>query len=226
MLTFTKRVLQAYKRYGFESLFIIGPQGSGKTTYALLVLYEVYRDWDKVLEHTFFDLPRAIEKLEKAFDSGERLPVILFDDAGIHLSKYLWFSPEGRALVMWFNAFYNLIRTVCSAVIFTSPDMDTMVEIRKKSWWVGEPRLPRHASSNQHVREMVLYKKRITVTGQVFATKRAIDIYKLDAIPSSVRQRYEEKRREALRKTLELLKDAMRRARLEIDTGVPSLKEG
>jgi len=217
VLTFTRKVLSAYKRYGFESLFIIGPQGSGKTTYALLVLYEVYRDWGKVLEYTFFDLERALKHLDEALNSGERLPVILFDDAGIHLSKYLWYSSEGRALVMWFNALYNLIRTICAAVIFTSPDLDTLVEVRKKSWWVGEPKIPHQTASDAYERHMVLYKKRVMASGQVIVSKRAIDVYRLDIIPNDVRKKYEEMRREALKKTLRLVKEAADRMKASLE---------
>jgi len=38
-------ISSAYKRYDFVSAFVIGPQGMGKTTYAMLVAYEVYGDW-------------------------------------------------------------------------------------------------------------------------------------------------------------------------------------
>jgi hypothetical protein len=211
LLTFSKKVKQAYRNYGFESLFIIGQQGMGKTTYALLVLYEVYRDWDKVLEYTFFDLPSAIPVFEEAIRERKRIPVVLFDDAGIHLSKYLWFSAEGRGLIMWFNAFYNIIRSVVSAVIFTSPDLDTMVEIRKKSWWVGEPKKTPGDPVRNPVRAMVLYKKRIMVTGKVYVSKKAIDTYRLDLIPQDVRREYEEKRQGALEVTFRMLKEALQR---------------
>ena len=81
MLTFSRRVLSAYRRHDFESLFIVGPQGMGKTTYALLVLREVYDDWDRALKHLTFDPREVLPVLKRALKEGFRIPLIVFDDA-------------------------------------------------------------------------------------------------------------------------------------------------
>jgi len=111
MLVLSRKIRSAVKRYDFESAFLVGPQGMGKTTYGMLVLYEIYRDWDLVLHYTVFDPRPVLYELKECLTTGRRIPTILFDDAGIHLSKYLPQIEGNAELVMVLNATYNLIRT-------------------------------------------------------------------------------------------------------------------
>jgi len=208
MLTFTKKVISAYRRYDFENLFAVGPQGMGKTTYAMLVLYEVYKDWDSVLEWLTFDPREVLPKLKEALRAGSRIKLIVFDDAGIHLSKYLWsLDKEAQQVALLMNSLFNIIRTVCAGVIFTSPDMDVLKELRKKSWWVGEPKAP--SGKEDPRRLMTLYRKRILVTGVTRVSRKAIDEYDLRLIPNDVRKEYEEKRKEAIEPLIEKLEELL-----------------
>ena len=205
---FSKKVISAYERYDFESLFIIGPQGMGKTTYAMLVLYEIYRDWDLVLHYLVFDPREILPELKSALVTGKRLRLVVFDDAGIHLSKYLWvIDKESQQVAMLINGLFNIIRTVVSGVVFTSPDMDVLKELRKKSWWIGEPKAP--SGKSKPYRQMVLFRKRIMVTGQVRVSRKAIDEYDLRLIPADVRREYEEKRKNAMLPVIEKLQEIM-----------------
>jgi len=203
-LTFTRKVVSAYRRGDFENLFIVGPQGMGKTTYAMLVLYEVYRDWDKVLEWLVFDPREVLPRLKQALREGKRIKLVVFDDAGIHLSKYMWsLDRESQQVAMLMNSLFNIVRSVCAGAIFTSPDMDVLKELRKKSWWVGEPKAPR--GRDDPTRVMVLYRKRIMVTGEVRVSRKAEDVYDLRLIPQDVRREYEEKRKAATAPILDKL---------------------
>lgn len=208
MLVFSKKVRSAYKRGDFESLFVVGPQGSGKTTYAMLVLYELYHDWDTVLRRIVFDPKEILPRFKEALGSGRRLKLVVFDDAGIHLSKYLWnLGREGQYTVMLINSMFNVIRSVVAGVIFTSPDMDILVELRRKSWWVGQPKTP--SGRDDPIRHMVLYRKTILPSGKIHVSKKAIDIYDLRLIPSDVRKEYEAKRREAMEPILKKLESVI-----------------
>ena len=204
MLTFTRKVISAYRRGDFENLFIVGPQGIGKTTYALLVLYEVYRDWDTALEWLVFDPREILPRLKQALREGKRIKLVVFDDAGIHLSKYMWsLDRESQQVAMLMNSLFNIVRSVCAGVIFTSPDMDVLKELRKKSWWVGEPKAPH--GKDKPTRIMILYRKRITVTGAVVVSRKAEDVYDLTLIDLDVRRKYEEKRKAATEALLNYL---------------------
>ncbi|RUM47494.1 MAG: hypothetical protein DSY37_02245 [Hyperthermus sp.] len=151
-LILARLISSAYKRYDFLSAFVVGPQGMGKTTYAMLVAYEVYGDWDRVLDSLYFDPREALPRFREALASGKRIPVVIFDDAGMHLSKYLISSSrEGFHLTRLLNALINLARTLTAGVIYTSPDMDILKELRKKAWVVVEPLAPHGRSKPQRV---------------------------------------------------------------------------
>lgn len=211
MLILSKKILSAYRRYDFESAFIVGPQGYGKTTYAMLVLYELYRDWDAVLRWTVFDPREVLEPFREALRSGKRIRAVLFDDAGIHLSKYLIHTgEEGFKLTMVINALFNMIRTIAAGVIFTSPDMDILKELRKKSWIVGTPAAPHGRGKPE--RQMILYRKKIHPSGKVYVAKLGVDSYRIDAIPSDVRREYEEKRVRAMEPLIDKLDEMLSQA--------------
>ena len=206
-LILSKLVKSAYRRYDFVSAFIIGPQGMGKTTYAMLVAYEVYKDWDLVLEHLYFDPREVLPKFEQALETGERIPLVIFDDAGMHLSKYLISSSkEGFHLTRLLNGLINLARTLTAGIIYTSPDMDILKELRKKAWIVAEPTAPHGLSKPERLAK--IYRKRIAPSGKVYVHKLGYDAYRLDAIPQEVRERYEEKRRKAMKPLLDELREA------------------
>jgi len=203
-LILARLVSSAYKRYDFVSAFVIGPQGIGKTTYAMLVSYEIYRDWDRVLGNLYFDPREALPRFKEALRSGERIPLVIFDDAGMHLSKYLISSNrEGFHLTRLLNALINLARTLTAGVIYTSPDMDILKELRKKAWVVAEPIAPK---GKAHLdRAARLYRKRILASGKVAIQKLGLDMYRLDTVPSDVRREYEEKRKKAMEPLLDEL---------------------
>ncbi len=95
MLWLAEKIVDAYNGYGFISAVIFGKQGSGKTTYALKAMrdafYKLYNlstkddAWEYVKKYYFFELPEALEVIYNAFENDQRIPVILFDDAGIWL---------------------------------------------------------------------------------------------------------------------------------------------
>ncbi len=204
MLILARLISSAYKRYDFVSAFVVGPQGMGKTTYAMLVAYEIYGDWDKVLGNLYFDPREALPRFREALASGRRIPLVIFDDAGMHLSKYLISSnKEGFHLAKLLNALINLARTLTAGVVYTSPDMDILKELRKKAWVVVEPLAPHGRSKPYRVAR--LYRKRILASGKVAIQKLGLDEYDLRAIPSDVRKQYEEKRKRAMEPLLEEL---------------------
>ena len=206
MFILTRMVRSALRRQDFVSCFVIGPQGSGKTTYAMLVLHEVYGDWDEVLKHLYFDPREALPELKEALQTGRRIPLMVFDDAGLHLSKYLISSNrEGFHLARLINGLVNLIRTLTAGVVYTSPDMDILKELRKKAWAVAEPTAPHGVEDPSRVAK--LYRKRIAPSGKVYIHKLGYDAYDLRAIPADVRKEYEEKRRAAMEPLLQELEN-------------------
>ena len=193
-LVLARKILNAYNSYGFVSAFIYGPQGCGKTTYALWVLREVYGNWDDVIDNTYFYIDSLIPRLKDCVKSGKRIKVVLLDDAGVWLIKYHW----RREFSVWFSKLFNLIRTVCSGIIFTSVEASDIVKfVRDKVMFRVQIRVGGVDDSGVVWREARGYEVFVLPTLEHHIRWAFSDYYPL-WLPGRVRERYEAKRREAL----------------------------
>jgi len=183
-------IKQEYERYGFVSFFLYGPQGSGKTTLALLELRDVYGSWREALKHTYFHLEPLVADLRDAFQERRRIPAILIDDAGIALLKYRWQKEAEQ----WFGKFYNLIRTVAAGIIFTSVESDDIIRFvrRKIRYIVKVERRGDWAIATGYVRHL-------SPLGDYYV-ERAFEIEFQLHLPEKVREKYEALRRQAVAK--------------------------
>lgn len=102
--------------------------GVGKTSYALWVAYELLGDWGVVLDHLFFKPEDAIRAIAAAARRGEKLPIIIMDDAGTWLDRLTWWE-SGKVSFM---KFFNLIRSVAHSVVFTTPTEELPKQIINK----------------------------------------------------------------------------------------------
>jgi len=102
---------------GFVGIIIYGKQGSGKSTLALWIAYYVLGSWDRVFDHLFFD-PRELWNYASQH-TGEPLPVLIADDAGVWFGKYL--SKTNVKLADFVSRFIQLVRFTSSSLIVTVP---------------------------------------------------------------------------------------------------------
>ncbi len=124
-------IRKAMKSDAVVTAYVFGEFGHGKTSYALWTAYEVLGNWGKVLKFLFFDPEEAVEVMGRAIDSGERLPIIIMDDAGLWLDRLTWWE-EGKVAFM---QFFNLIRSVAAGVIFTTPTEELPKQIIRKCFF-------------------------------------------------------------------------------------------
>ncbi len=111
--------------------YVFGEFGHGKTSYALWTAYDVLGNWSEVLNYLFFEPEEAVRVMGKAIESGERLPIIIMDDAGLWLDRLTWWE-EGKVAFM---EFFNLIRSVAAGVIFTTPSEELPKQIIRKCFF-------------------------------------------------------------------------------------------
>jgi hypothetical protein len=116
-LILSQLIEKAWERDGVVTAYVYGDFGSGKTSYALWVAYEVLGSWDQALKHVFFSPREAALAMRRALEKGRRLKIIVMDDAGLWLDRTTWWE-EDKIL---FGQFFNLIRSVAAGVIFTTP---------------------------------------------------------------------------------------------------------
>lgn len=118
-----KEIVQGMKRDTTVDILVDGHKGVGKTTFALMLAWRVFRKvygaksdpWQKALDNLFFRPTTFLTYVASAVARGERIPVAILDDAGAWLGKWIM-NAEKEA---FFNA-YDLSRTVFGGLIFTN----------------------------------------------------------------------------------------------------------
>ncbi|RLC85159.1 MAG: hypothetical protein DRJ03_12385 [Chloroflexi bacterium] len=199
MFYLSKKILDAYKRNRLIIAFIQGTQGLGKTTYALKVAKEVYGSWEKALDYMFFEPLPSLFLMKAAAEQGERIPLIIYDDAGKFFSKYL-FQTEFQNFAVKISILFDVIRIVCNAVILTAPVQDVLKEIRKKCWWVVEI-----IEKDPYWSIAKIYKKKINAVGKVWHKQLAQDVFQ-PKLPDHIYEMYMKRRRQA---DLDVIEDAI-----------------
>lgn len=212
-LWLAQKIVSAYHNTGFVSAVIFGRQGSGKTTYAFKVARDVFwklnnlenKDdaWQYVRESYFFELPDALTKIQDAIDNDYRIPLIIFDDAGIWLSKYVWYEDYMKT----FYKLYALIRTRVSAVVFTTPSPEDLAfYLREKGWYQIRVTM---VNRKKMIARATLYSKDFgrNSKGEIVTQvkRKALDEYKAQ-LPNDIYDEYMRRRRETERKLLDELK--------------------
>jgi hypothetical protein len=220
-LILSKLITKAYTSEGFISALIFGPQGIGKTSYALHVAKEIYGSWRKALEHLFFNPKEAIDKLYSALEQEKRIPLIIMDDAGLWLGKSQWWKKEK----IEFAEFFDIIRTVCSAVIFTTPADNLIsrlsheIQLRIKVSPIDSELYSQLKRQGYNIdvnnwRVAKIYRFSLSPLFQPIIKKQAYDIYPL-RYPSDIKALYDKKRQEAVKQKLDRVKQS-----LKLDTAI------
>jgi hypothetical protein len=136
MLTSTRLILESWKGArarapeGFVLMTVYGPLRLGKSAYAfktgvqtLKELYGLEEEgrggaWDELKRYIMFHPEHFFQKRREMDELGiERIPFLIWDDAGLWLYALDWYDP-------FINAFLkelNVIGTRIGALIFTTP---------------------------------------------------------------------------------------------------------
>jgi hypothetical protein len=121
-------VKYAYFKNKFYDFLVTGWKGGGKTTYGLATAREVYEDWDVAFEHLYFDVDEALKRIKEAVLKGERVPLIVHDDAGLDLYHLTWYEKKK----VKYGRFYNVVRQGVAGVIYTSPIANIIKSVRSQ----------------------------------------------------------------------------------------------
>jgi len=108
----------------------ITKRGVGKSVYALRVLIDVYKttDWNELRKYIVFmpqDFLRILQIITQRDNINEyeilakeeRLPLLVWDDAGFWLNRQRWMNK----FVVAVRENLNVIRTAITSIIFTAP---------------------------------------------------------------------------------------------------------
>ncbi len=105
---------------------IYGGQRVGKSSYALRVMFDIYRNWDDVLKYTFFKIEDLIQALRRAIKDDYVIPVIMLDDAAIGGSNQLYFTNKN--LTMYLSALTDVMGTAVKGVLLTTPNPESLLK--------------------------------------------------------------------------------------------------
>ena len=188
---------------------IYGMQRSGKTMYSLLVMYDIYRDWDKVLSNVFFNLEEllgAIKETLKNFGSEKQLKVICWDDAGVHGSKYIFFRRRiGRRLTEYLQNLFDVVGLVVKAILITTPNPQNILKaIREYEFY--RVQIVKLQNGNRIARG---YRPLLLPSGQTRILKEFEDYYNI-YIPDDVYKEYVEKRKSYLEEVVERMEEFLK----------------
>lgn len=123
-----EKILRARERGRFEAFTIWGPPREGKSSYGIKTMRDIYMALDgcdidaayeKALECVKFEKKDVFGTIRKYMISDEVLPVLMWDDMGVHGSSYQFFlnSKEVAAL----KGSFDTIGTAMSGLLMTTP---------------------------------------------------------------------------------------------------------
>jgi len=103
----------------FVGAIIYGGQRLGKSSYAAQILYDIYQDWGLVNEYMLFELGDVVELLDRANRERRKLPVICWDDCGVHANKLVYF--QDRLLVQYLGNLMDVVGLNLGGLLMTTP---------------------------------------------------------------------------------------------------------
>lgn len=113
---------EAIEEDGFVFVLIIGERGRGKSTLALNMLYNIYRDPGAVRRAIVFtpdDYDSLVQRGDGLRAEDGRIKALLWDDMGLHFSTYQWFIPHQRQRMMEFIENFQTVREDIAVLIGT-----------------------------------------------------------------------------------------------------------
>jgi len=118
-----KKIIKAFDRNELIGVIIFGNQRVGKSTYAMKILYDLYGDWDKVLDVMTYRLDDILEILKKSKD--DPLEAFAIDDAGVHTGYGSWFT--NRELAVLLQQMFDVAGIGIGGILLTTPTISHLL---------------------------------------------------------------------------------------------------
>lgn len=191
-----KRVIKEHPN-GFRSGIIEGRQGIGKSSYCIKVMKEVYQTlynlddkdaWQTALDNVLFSVDDIILKMTEAKKNNVILPIITWDDAGVHGSNMKWFTDKNQ--VDMIKALFETARTRITGFLVNCTSREGLMTcIRNQRGYIIEI----SALNGLHARVAKGYNLFRLPSGARRAYKNFEDIYSC-YLPKYVYELYKKKR--------------------------------
>lgn len=128
---------------GLVGCHINGGQQTGKSSYAMLVLWELYQhDVDKVLEHIVFNIKTLAEVLNTALENKERQTCIVWDDCSVSGAAMQY--RINTELVAYISALGDTMGLATKSILLTSPSGDIIKAFKNYNFYEARIGFGRH----------------------------------------------------------------------------------
>lgn len=163
---------------------VYGVQRIGKSSYALQIMYDVYKDWDLVLQNCLFRLEDVVSYLQYLMENKKVVPAFCWDDAGVHGSAYRYFSRRDEVELL--KSLFDVIGTRCRALLFTTPYADGLLK-SLRSYEFYRVKITKRDSRDRRVARG--YQSVLLPSGTRFIRKEFLDYFNV-RLPDDVFERY------------------------------------
>lgn len=140
------------KQPGLVGVNIVGNQQTGKSTYALWVMYELYkRNIDEMLKHIVFSMDELTELLLKFQERNEKAICVMWDDASVSGSAGHWVTDPKKVIDL--SSLGDTMGTATKGILITSPSGDLIKAFRNYNFYKAEIKI-----ENKYKRMAKVYK--------------------------------------------------------------------
>jgi len=207
--TVVKDMIKAIENDLYMWVVIWGEPRTGKSMLGLMILYWIYRDWEKVLEAVTFNLSQTVYKIKHNLPEvwptrnklHMRIPALLWDDFGAHSNKA---STQHDPAWDKFKGGFDVLGTKIGVL------MATMVE----------PSEPTQQLQNKYSHELWCYGRGKVKYDRYYrlqdykgfrskGRKTWIDDFEFDPIPDEIFREYDQMRQALADEVLVSIEDTM-----------------
>lgn len=163
---------------------VYGKQRLGKTIYTMQVAYDIFRDWEKVLDCMKFRINDVLMTIRDAVREDRIIPFMIWDDAGVYGSKYLYFNNKRVAMLL--QGLFDVVGTAVKCFMMTTPNSGNLLKsIRDYEFY----RIKITKANSEDWRTATGYANILLPSGTINIRKEFQDTYKVK-IPDDIYNRY------------------------------------
>ena len=140
-LYLAKKIRSSYP-YGFTGAIVTGERGIGKSSFALNIAWEVFRElidpdtneyytedvsWRKALDSVVFTISDVIDAISAAAKRKDPLRILCWDDCGVYANTMSWWRE--RTLLDKLKAVLDTVRSGCTGLVLTTPSENDLSKV-------------------------------------------------------------------------------------------------
>jgi hypothetical protein len=203
-------------RNAFTGAIVYGKQQLGKTSYTMQVAYDIYQDWDMVFENMFFSLGELvgylrehIQKMGNKIDKRLKIPFVIWDDAGVHANKMMYFNDPEMAQML--ASLFDVVGAAASGIALSTPTPGNLLRAIRDYEFL---KIKISKDKNPGRRVATAYAPNLWPSGKVMIYGEFDDHYPA-RLPDDVYNRYQPIRMSYLADALERLDEIIEKRNLK-----------